>query len=399
MLRMTRPFNPSKRSLPFVYVTQFLSAFADNVIFFTILAILTKKGIPHPEEYMANVQIAFLLAYVVFAPFVGPFADKHAKANVLLLGNLIKGLGVILLLFNFHPALCYAIVGIGAVVYSPAKYGILPELTHTEDQLLGANARIEGFTILAILGGTVVGGMLADLTAWVGMLVCILLYAASLLLTFWIPRIQGNRQLRYGNPIRDFFKDMRVLLADTSTRFALIGTGAFWMAAAVLRIAFLAWLPIHLGITAKGDQSMIVGLTAVGIVAGSLLTPKLIPVRKFYRSAVYGLLMVAAIWIAAYTGHVAFTIMMLLFIGFFGGVFIIPMNTVLQDIGKHLVGSGKTIAIQNFMENAMMIIGLVVYTLLAALNVPVHLSIVGMAVVLLLFVAYLFIMIPKVRSL
>lgn len=380
-----------------LYVTQFLSAFADNAIFFVILASIKSRGVAGAEAYMAGVQAAFLLAYVLLAPLVGAFADKHAKSRVLLVGNAVKIGGVALLFLGAHPALGYAVVGIGAVIYSPAKYGILTELTFTSEDLLRANARIEGYTILAILTGFVAGGLLAEWSVPLGLAACFLFYAVSLALTFRIPSRSGNRNLRYAEEARAFFRHVRSLFANPVGGFSLLGTGMFWMTASVLRIAFLAWLPVYVGITSEGQQSIIVGLTAIGIVAGSLVTPKLVPPRKFYRSSLYGLAMAAVILLAAYTTYLPATIALLLLIGFCGGIFIIPMNAALQEVGKTTVGAGKTIAIQNFVENSLMLAGLGLFKALLFVQLPLNALIAAIGLLLLASVLYLFTRIRHVK--
>jgi LPLT family lysophospholipid transporter-like MFS transporter len=139
------------------------------------------------------------------------------------------------------------------------------------------------------------------------------------------------------------------------TRFSLIGSAAFWMIAALMRIAFLAWLTINMPFIKEAQQPMIVGLTAIGIVIGSLLAPKLFEVRTFYKAAYVGIVLVVVIVIATFAPNLYVLIPMLLAIGAFGGLYVVPMNAALQETGTPLVGSGKVIAIQNFFENVMMI--------------------------------------------
>lgn len=139
-----------------------------------------------------------------------------------------------MLLFGVPAVFCYLVLGIGAVVYSPAKYGILTELTNSEEELLRANAKVEGSTILAILLGTVVGGLLADISDTLGILTCLTLYVLSLLLTCAIPKKAGNPHVQFGPSALAFFKDLRILFANPKARFSLISTGALWLNASVL---------------------------------------------------------------------------------------------------------------------------------------------------------------------
>jgi LPLT family lysophospholipid transporter-like MFS transporter len=379
--------NPNR--LNSLYITQFLSAFADNLNFFIIIGILAHKGVSNPESTITNIQIGFLLGYVILAPIVGAFADRHAKSRVLLYGSIFKSAGIVLLMLGVPPVLCYLVLGVGAVVYSPAKYGILTELTSNEEELLRANAKVEGSTILAILLGTVAGGLLADISDLAGILVCLGLYVVSLLLTFTIPKKQGDSTIQYGPSAKAFFQDMKQLFANPMARFSLISTGAFWLNASVLRIALIAWMPVNLGITNTTQQSMILGVTAIGVVVSSLVIPKLVPPGKLYRAYVYGYVMVGAVIVTAFLHNLLLSLMMLLVIGLSGGVFLIPMNTMLQEEGKKLIGSGKTIAIQNFVENSLTVTGLAFFMLLNIIKIPIDYSVIIMGCSLLLFIIYI----------
>jgi LPLT family lysophospholipid transporter-like MFS transporter len=380
-----------------LYFTQFLSSFADNLNFFIIVGMVNRQGFVNPDSYMTKIQIGFLLAYVVLAPIVGTYADKNAKSFVLLVGNLFKSIGIGLLLLGLPPIICYTILGIGAVIYSPAKYGILSELTSTEDQLLRANAMIEGSAIIAIGLGTLAGGILADKSDFPGIITCLIFYLTSLAFTFFIPKIPGNRKVHYIQSTKDYFNDLLRLISNRKARFSLLGTSSFWLTTAVLRIALIAWIPANLGIHSTKEQSLILGVTAVGVVVASVFTARLVPAGKLYNAYYYGFLMVLAIVLAAFVPHLIFTVIMLLLMGFFGGVFLIPLNTLLQEVGKDLVGSGKTIAIQNFVENTLTVIGLLIYIILTYYKVPINLSVVIIGSILLLFVLYLSTQAEKVK--
>ncbi|MGO0063795.1 lysophospholipid transporter LplT [Brevibacillus fluminis] len=387
-----------------LYFTQFLSAFADNMILFVINNLLTDNGFS--PSSLALVSISFFLPYLFLAPLVGPFADKHPKSFVLIIGNLIKGIGVVVLLITDHThilflMLAYFTVGVGAVVYSPAKYGILPELTDNESALFQANARIEAYTIIAILAGIGGGGTIASMTSpTLSSLICLALYCASLLMTFFIPRMHGNEAIRYGKEARRFFADVNLLMRKPETKLSLIGTGSFWMCSAVLRVAALAWIPVSLAIDPKSFAvSLIFATTSIGIVNGAFLAPKLIPLNRFTRSLSYGFGLFFLIVLFPWFHITPVAILFLLMIGFTGGAFIVPMNTVLQEEGKEMVGSGKTIAVQNFIENLLMVVGSGIYYIIVYLGVSVTGAIVAQGIVLLLFLIYLrfFVNIPSQR--
>lgn len=381
-----------------VVLTQFLSAFSDNLNFFLVVGMVKRQGVDNPDGVVTYIQMAILLAYVLLAPLVGAFADKSTKSSVLLLGNAMKSLGILLLLFGVPPVLCYFFVGVGAVIYSPGKYGILSELTKNEEELLRANAQVEGTTILAILLGTVAGGLLAAKSDLPAILVCLFIYLLSLAMTLLIPSRAGNPNIAYRESAGRFFQDLTRLFRSPRGRFSLLGTSAFWVTAAVLRIALIAWLPKNLGIADTDEQSMIIGVTAVGVVLSAVLIPKLVPAGKLYRAFYYGLAMVAAVMAASFTSHVALTVTLLFITGVMGGIFLIPLNTMLQEEGKTAIGSGRTIAVQNFVENAITVVGLGLYLLFTEMDVSVNLSVIGMGCVLLAFLLVLATQLAKIRE-
>ena len=384
--------------LNMVVLTQFLSAFSDNLNFFLVVGMVKRQGVDNPDGVVTYIQMAILCAYVLLAPLVGAFADKKAKSRVLLLGNALKAVGILLLLFGVPPVLCYFFVGIGAVVYSPGKYGILTELTRSEGELLRANAWVEGSTIFAILTGTVAGGLLAANSDLPAILVCLFIYLLSLTMTLLIPAKAGNPNINYRNSAGQFFKDLTTLFRNPRGKFSLLGTSAFWVTAAVLRIALIAWLPVNLGIEDTDEQSMIIGATAFGVVVSAFLIPKLVPEGKLYRAFFYGIVMVVSVMAASFTHHVGVTVSLLFITGVMGGIFLIPLNTMLQEEGKTAIGSGRTIAVQNFVENAITVVGLGIYLILTEMDMSVNWSVIGIGCVLTFFLLYLSTQLGAIRA-
>ncbi|MDN9011505.1 lysophospholipid transporter LplT [Brevibacillus laterosporus] len=389
------------KALKYLYITQFLSAFADNMALFVIANLLRQNGFS--PVALALVSMAFFVPFIVMAPVVGPIADKHSKTAVLLVGNFLKLLGIVLLMSVDHQSIIalmasYFTVGIGAVVYSPAKYGILVELTENEMELFEANSRIEAYTILAILLGIGGGGAIAAVTSVVvSSSICLLLFAASIAMTFYIPMQRGNRHIKIGKEVRLFFENFQLLYRHPTTHYALIGTGAFWMSSAVLRIAVLAWIPLALGFAENDFRvSLILATTSIGIIGGAFFAPKVIPLSRFTKAILYGFLMTGCIMLFPWIHSTFIAILMLLAVGFMGGVFIVPMNTVIQEQGLQIIGSGKTIAVQNFVENSLMLGGTVIYYAVAYMGGSVSFAILFQGILLVVFLGYLVIKIPEV---
>lgn len=372
-----------------LFTAQFLSAFVDNMILFVVLAIIKRDA--YPDYYLPFVQSTFLASYILLSPWVGRFADKTPKSNVLIFGNLIKAGGVLFLFLGFNPSVSYAVVGLGAVVYSPAKYGILPFLTRNEDELLRANAGLESYTIFAILAGSVAGGYLSDISITLALAACLVLYGASIGVNTVIPKNPGNRGIGYQNAIREFWSDTAILFKKPQSHYSLIGTGSFWLASAVLRMIIFAWAPPVLGINSGTSISMIIAVTGIGIAIGAVITPYIISIRNYQRTIWFGGAMGGCILAFLTISSLPAAVMLLLLIGVLGGIYIVPMNACLQQIGHHSIGEGKTIAVQNFLENTFMFMGVGIYTLAAKNGVTVHTAIGATGAVFLVLVGYMFI--------
>jgi MFS transporter, LPLT family, lysophospholipid transporter len=347
-------------------LAQFLSAFADNAILFTVIAIVMQSA--HPTSwYVPALQSSFLLSFVIFAPWVGHLADHYSKSRVLIVANLIKAIGAGLLLIKVEPLVAYCIVGFGAAIYSPAKYGILPELAGHEF-LVKANSWIEGSTILAILLGMVVGAKVADYSTHWALVGTIVLFVASALVTLSLP-VNITKNSVSGSKIAEFGKQMARFFVTPRSRFAILGGSLFWAAAATLRVIIVAWAPLILLSKNASEIAELTLFLAIGIIAGSAVVPGLIPLEHLRRARIAAYMM--AIFIVGLSTTVSLwpARLMLLFVGMMGGIFIVPVNAVLQEQGQQSIGSGSAVALQNFFQNLAMLLAVGSYTYAASLKV------------------------------
>gem|GEM_PF-14104 len=375
------PITMNKQIYPLL-IAQFLSAFADNAILFTVIAMVMQSG-AQPNWYIPALQSVFLIAYVVLGPWVGGFADHHAKSHVLIIANIIKAVGAGLLFFNVEPLIAYCIVGVGAAIYSPAKYGILPELAG-HDVLLRANSWIEGSTILAILLGMKIGAMLADYSVHTALLVTIVLFVISALATLSLP-VKVTKKTSTDNALVEFGKQMALFFTTPRSRFAVLGGSLFWAAAASLRVILIVWAPLVL---LSKNASQIADLTlylTVGIIAGSIVVPYLIPLEHLRRARIPAYLMALLIIGLSLTTSVMPAQAVLFAIGMMGGMFIVPINAVLQEQGQKTIGSGSAVALQNFFQNLAMLIAVGAYTLAAAQQIDPVMAMLALGI--LVFVA------------
>jgi len=344
-------------------IAQFLSVFADNTILFTVIALVMQNA-GHPSWYVPALQSVFLAAFVLLAPWVGVFADHHPKSRVLIVANLIKAGGAGLLLLQVEPLIAYCLVGVGAAIYSPAKYGILPELAgHRE--LVKANSWVEGSTILAILTGMAAGAKVADYSiVWAlsGSIVLLLISAATTLL---LP-VTVSKTSAAGAKLPLFYREICCFLAAPRTRFAVLGGSLFWGTAACVRVILIAWAPLVLLTHNASDIAQLTLFLALGIIAGAALVPKLIPLEHLRRARIPAYLMGMLIVALAFTDAVWPARAVLFAMGAAGGMFIVPINATLQEIGQHSIGSGGAVAMQNFFQNVAMLCTVGVYTLAAS---------------------------------
>jgi len=357
-----------KPGLPALLVAQFLTAFADNAILFTLVAMVLQASAAG-DWYVPALQASFLLAFVLLAPWAGPLADRYPKPRVLVVGNLVKLGGVVLLLAGVEPLFAYALVGLGAAVYSPAKYGILPEMVEA-DTLVQANAWIEGTTIAAIILGTVAGAALADRSVMLALLMIAVLYGLSLTATLLIPP-QAARGPAQEPALAEFFHMIRLLWHSPRARFALPGGSLFWGSAALLRVALVAWAPLVLVTRSASDIADLTLFLAIGVILGSAIAPRLVPLTQLHRARLVALVMGLCIVLFSLLDSVWPARLVLFAIGVAGGLFIVPVNAALQDEGYHTTGSGHAVAIQNFFQNLAMLTSVGVYTLLLAEGVSV----------------------------
>lgn len=351
------------RGMMAVTGAQFLSAFGDNALLFATLAVLKQQF--YPDWSQPVLQMVFVGAYILFAPFVGQIADSFAKGRVMMFANSLKLMGAAIICFGFNPFVGYTLVGVGAAAYSPAKYGILGELT-TGDRLVKANGLMESSTIAAILLGSMAGGVLADWHIVAALSVCVLVYAGAVVANLFIPKLAPARpgqSWRFTPMTRSFFTACRSLWHNGETRFSLVGTSLFWGAGVTLRFLLVLWVPVALGITDNATPTYLNAMVAVGIVVGAGAAAKLVTLKTVARCMPAGILIGVGVLFFAMQTALLPSYMLLVLIGIMGGFFVVPLNALLQERGKHSVGAGNAIAVQNLGENTAMLLMLGLYSL------------------------------------
>ena len=374
-----------------IMAAQFFSSLADNALLFVAISLLTSMNAP--ASLTPLLKLSFVLFYVLLAAFVGAFADSLPKGRVMFIANMIKIFGCALMFFTVHPLLSYAVVGFGAAVYSPAKYGILTELLPPE-KLVAANGWIEGLTVMSIILGTIAGGALvSDLGgAWLmglelpgidnaseaAMAVVVGVYLLAALFNLKIPDTGARYAHQERNPaklIADFANCSAMLWKDKLGQISLAVTTLFWGAGATLQFIVLKWAEKSLDMPLDKATNLI-GVVAVGVALGAALSAKIIPLKKSLTVIPLGIIMglVVTSMTLVQSVHLAYPLLAL--IGFLSGFFVVPMNALLQHRGHVLMSAGHSIAVQNFNENLSILTMLAAYAIMITLDLDLDIIIV-----------------------
>ncbi|MBP8795297.1 MAG: lysophospholipid transporter LplT [Azonexus sp.] len=370
-----------------IMAAQFFSALADNALL--IVAIAALRDMQAPTEYEPLLKTFFTVSYVALAAFVGPFADSMPKGRVMLISNTIKIFGCALMFFHVHPLLAYAVVGLGAAAYSPAKYGILTEyLPHR--LLVVANGWIEGLTVGAIILGVVIGGTLirpgvtdqllaleipfVDSPAEVAIVVIAVLYLIAAAFNLYVPHTGVPDKPLRKNPfflIHEFKYCLALLWRDPLGQISLAVTTLFWGAGATLQFIVIKWADTALGMGLT-QSSMLQGAVAIGVAAGAILAARMITLRTSVKVIPLGIAMGLIVLAMNFVHNTYLAVALLILIGALSGFFVVPMNALLQHRGHILMGAGHSIAVQNFNENLSILVMTGLYFLMVRADLSIY---------------------------
>lgn len=390
------------RGFYLVVAAQALSSIADNALFIAAIALI--QQLQGPDWMAPVIKWFFAISYVALAAFVGAVSDSYPKGQVMFATNGLKVIGCLMMfcygLFHLSASgqvtfvcVAYALVGIGAAGYSPAKYGIVTEMLPPLDLVKG-NSWIEGMTVLSIILGTVVGGILISPTvsafflrnaalgnlvntpAEAAILIIAAIYSGAAIINLAIPKTNVTYPIQQKNPLKlmkTFGGYVMILWRDKLGQISLAVTTLFWGAGATLQLIVIEWGKQHLGY--RLDQtSILMGVTALGTVVGAAAAGK-VPLNKSLRvlpiGVVMGVLVMLMPWVTS-----AWSAYFLLFaIGATSGFFVVPMNALLQHRGHVLLSAGHSIAVQNFNEQLNILLMVAIYTLLLWLHLPINIII------------------------
>ena len=390
---------------------QFASGLADNALLILGIAFLSEQG--YPGWWAPLLKFSFTLSYVFLAPLMGPLADAFSKAKLMACMNALKVVGVAFIFTSFHPMLAFAIAGMAASAYAPAKYGLVTE-TVPADQLVKANGWLEVTVVMAVILGTACGGLLVASKSFVWMstlnlsfiellglsletqyagplLSLIVIYSIAGLLNFGIPSINIRYVQQSMKPIalfKNFVQSNRILWQDPVGKLSLAVTTLFWGIGAVVQFAVLLWAKEALNMPLE-QASLLQAVVAFGVIFGAGMAGHYVALQNAYKVLPLGLWLGLSLPALAFSTSLWIAIPLMLITGFAGGMLMVPMNAVLQNRGYILLTAGRSIAVQGFNENASVMVMLGVYSGLLALELPLQWVMVIMGSVMTLGMLYL----------
>ncbi len=382
--------NKMKKGFYTIILAQFFSSLADNALLIVAISVLVEMLAP---TWMSPLlKLFFTISYVLLAPFVGPFADSIEKGKVMFTTNGIKIFGCILFFFHVHPLIAYTVVGLGAASYAPAKYGILTELLPPEE-LVFANSWLESTTVVSILLGTLLGGFLISNIfstffmslpvaaifkisnpSEAALIVIVSIYMLASLFNLFIPRTNAKYAVLPKNPVflaKRFLASNRILWGDKVGQISLAVTTLFWGAGATLQFIILLWAQEHLNMTLD-RAAMLQGIVAVGIIIGSIVAGKLVSLQNSIKVLPLGIFMGIVVPMITLTTTLSIASVLLIIVGMLAGLFVVPMNALLQHRGYVTLTAGQSIAVQNFNENLNVLLMLGIYATLLYLDISIN---------------------------
>ena len=390
---------------------QFASGLADNALLILGIAFLSEQG--YPGWWAPLLKFSFTLSYVFLAPLMGPLADAFSKAKLMACMNALKVVGVAFIFTSLHPMLAFAIAGMAASAYAPAKYGLVTETVPAE-QLVKANGWLEVTVVMSVILGTACGGLLvaSKSFAWMStlnlsfiellglsletqyagpLLSLIVIYSIAGLLNFGIPSVNIRYVQQSMKPIalfKNFIQSNRILWQDPVGKLSLAVTTLFWGIGAVVQFAVLLWAKEALNMPLE-QASLLQAVVAFGVIFGAGMAGHYVALQNAYKVLPLGLWLGLSLPALAFSTSLWIAIPLMFITGFAGGMLMVPMNAMLQNRGYTLLTAGRSIAVQGFNENASVMVMLGVYSGLLALELPLQWVMVIMGSVMTLGMIYL----------
>lgn len=359
-----------RRSLKYVVLGQFISTTADSALLLVAIAVVV--GAQEQAWLVPALRILFYLTFVLLSPFAGAVADAWHKKSLLFCIGVLKAIGCLLMMVGVTPLVAYTMIAVGSAMHGPARYGMLAEIS-LSDELTAANAWMEIASISGLLIGTVWGGLLlqgfgslpissgsALLNAVITLGMSYIAASVCILPARVLGRVRATSLVSLGAIREDFARGVRELWNDPVARVSLAATSLFWGSAAVLQFIVLGWGVNHLGLT-LATAAMLQGVVAAGVILGAAAAGRWVPDHRSLSVLPLGLALGVCLMVMTSLSSVTKASAFLLAFGVLSGLLLVPMNSLLQKRGGSMARPGRTLGVQNFVENLSALFAITAY--------------------------------------
>jgi hypothetical protein len=389
-----------RRFLPF-FITQFLGAFNDNIFKFALLILIAFQGTTlggADTDTLTNLsQGLFILPFFLFSATAGQWVDKSEKSSLIRSVKLLEIFIMLFAAYAFYKGYLYVLIGLlfmmGAqsTLFGPAKYSYIPQ--HLKDgELVAGNALVQGGTFIAILVGTMLGGVLIaeedgrQMVAIVLVGIAVAGYVASVFIPV-TPSLKPDLKINW-NPFTETWRNIAFIRRDRTIFLSVLGISWFWF----LGVTYLVQLPNYTRLTLGGNEqivTLLLTLFTVGIGAGSLLCNWLSGRKVELGLVPFGTIGLTLFGIDFYIAQPEFThagligakvflqtagsfriLLDILMIGLFGGFYIVPLLALVQQRSEktHL---SRVIAGNNIFNALFMVLSAILAIILLRSGVTI----------------------------
>ncbi|OGT31925.1 MAG: glycerol acyltransferase [Gammaproteobacteria bacterium RIFCSPHIGHO2_12_FULL_35_23] len=374
-----------RRFLP-LFITQFLGAFNDNTYKNAVIILIAFQTISSIASANTLINLAgglFILPFFLFSATFGQLADKYDKAKIIRIAKLLEILVAIVASLAFFLNSLFLLLtalfllGTQATLFGPTKYSILPQ--HLKSfELVGGNGLIESATFIAILTGTIFGGLLITIPVYGKEIVSatiIIIAIIGWLASRKIPKAPSRAadiEVDW-NIFTSTWRNLKYAKQNKEVFLAILGISWFWFYGAFMFYQTPNYTKIYLGGNAH-VTTLLIAMFAIGIGVGALLC------EKFSRKVIeISLVPLAAIGISALTvflyhlqphtatvteqgiiafiktGHHLAITCCLFFLGVLSGLFTVPLYALIQDRSVKVQRS-RIIATNNILNAVFMVL-------------------------------------------
>lgn len=351
-----------RHAFGFLNVSQFLSAFNDNLFkFLTIFMLIDIKGVASSNDILFLIGVAFVMPFLMFSSCAGVLADRFSKQKMIIFTKVLEVMIIGLAFFVYAHKLvfgCYCLVfllSFQSALLGPSKYSIVPELVRRE-HIPKANGLLTSFTYLAIIFGTFLATFLTDITGknfQACLCVCMAAAITGLITSLYIPHTESKKatgKIFQANVLTQVYRTMKFCKKTHRLRLAVLGSAFFLFIGGYMQLNVIPFAIDFLGMTETGGGYLFFA-TAVGIAVGALIGGKACRKEVDLGLSCFGLL---ALCITLYglvicSHSLVGALICLALLGVFGGMFVVPLDSYMQAFSPSEI-RGQVVAAGSFLS-------------------------------------------------